>query len=570
MQVKVKNEAGFQILTSAMSIGPSKTGYVLEVSADGKNFSPLFAVAANTTKMATGLAPNAYYRLKGNVGEVIVNWSRSCVTEGGAAGNELTPVTEFPLNADPGTVVALASGDTYGIYQYDGTNWNEAGADVDLSAYWTSAQTEEAISAATSGKADAANVRPKTGRNFPEWNAQGIITGSTQMAWLTNDIVNGKVRKQILSNASSNGFAIYAPESAGTAGDILVSTGNGAPVWSAMPAADVTKAYVDSADTALQDQIDTMDEVVSTALVNLNERVDEISGNTSGDMSAYYTSAQTEDAISAATSGKADAVNIEIGNGLYFPTWNRQGIITGKYKQAYNPTSTINGKNKVFLDTNGNGGITIYGPESAGTAGDILVSTGNGAPVWSAVTMPDMAAYTPTSGFSTINGSAITNGGNIVIEGGADMSAYWTSAQTEDAISAATSGKADAANIAANTGNYFFPKWNKQGIISGVSQQVFESYLLVNDEGTGGYFFMNTSKYAAQNKALKLYTPLSAGTAGDILVSTGNGAPIWSSAVTQDMVTSTDIRHMVKLTQSEYNNLSVKDPETFYIIVNNN
>jgi len=102
---------------------------------------------------------------------------------------------------------------------------------VDLSPYYTSAQTENAISAATSGKADAANVTPKTGRNFPEWNAQGIITGSTQMAWLTNDIVNGKVRKQVLSNDSSNGFAIYAPESAGTAGQILVSAGNGAPVW---------------------------------------------------------------------------------------------------------------------------------------------------------------------------------------------------------------------------------------------------------------------------------------------------------------------------------------------------
>lgn len=108
MQVKVMNEAGFQILTSAMSIGPSQTGYVLEVSADGKNFSPLFSVAANTTKMATGLAPNAYYRLKGNVGEVIVNWSRSCVIDGeGGSGTTYTAGNYIDLTGDVISVTGI-------------------------------------------------------------------------------------------------------------------------------------------------------------------------------------------------------------------------------------------------------------------------------------------------------------------------------------------------------------------------------------------------------------------------------------------------------------------------------
>ena len=38
------------------------------------------------------------------------------------------------------------------------------------------------------------------------------------------------------------------------------------------------------------------------------------------------------------------------------------------------------------------------------------------------------------SGLSTINGSAITAGGNIEIQAGGDMSAYWTSAETQSAI----------------------------------------------------------------------------------------------------------------------------------------
>lgn len=322
MIITVKNSAPFQILTSAMVIGPSQTGYQLEVAADGRNFSPLFSVGPNVTRQATNLSSGAYYRLNGNVGDVVVNWRTSCVTEGGAAGNELTPVTEFPLNADPGTVVALASGDTYGIYQYDGTNWNEAGADVDLSAYWTSAetqsaitavedhlfdveqvtasaltelhdgllevsartvdmsdywtsaQTEEAISAATSGKADAANIAANTARTvFPKWNSQGVITGEVAQAFASSYFYINNTRREPLFSRIADVQGVmrfYIPETSGNPGDILVSTGNGAPVWSAMPAADVTKAYVDSAVTELQDQIDTMDEVASAALVNLN------------------------------------------------------------------------------------------------------------------------------------------------------------------------------------------------------------------------------------------------------------------------------------------------------------
>lgn len=145
MITKITGEQPFQVLTNNFSISPSSEGYTLQISADGTNFSNLFTVGAGVTRLVTGVAANSYYRLSGNQSKVSINWMKTCVTEGGAAGNELTPVTEFPLNADPGTVVALASGNTYGIYQYDGTNWNEAGADVDLSAYWTSAQTQSAI-----------------------------------------------------------------------------------------------------------------------------------------------------------------------------------------------------------------------------------------------------------------------------------------------------------------------------------------------------------------------------------------------------------------------------------------
>lgn len=254
MQVKVMNEAGFQILTSAMSIGPSRSGYVLEVSADGKNFSPLFSVAANTTKMATGLAPNAYYRLKGNVGEVIVNWSRSCVIDGeGGSGTtytagdyislagdviSVTGITPdlYATSADVQTMINTKAADytpTSGFSTINGSAITdgsaiviEAGDVAPLSA------AVETLSAATVGKADAVSITENPARPiFPKWNSQGIITGEYAVANMGDLRVNGTNKQVFFFGTGSKIATFYAPNSAGTAGDILVSTGNGAPVW---------------------------------------------------------------------------------------------------------------------------------------------------------------------------------------------------------------------------------------------------------------------------------------------------------------------------------------------------
>lgn len=69
--------------------------------------------------------------------------------KGGGNAGELEPVSEFPLGVPEGTVVALASGDTVGVYQYDGSNWVAVGVD-DLSDYYTKDETNAEISAATS------------------------------------------------------------------------------------------------------------------------------------------------------------------------------------------------------------------------------------------------------------------------------------------------------------------------------------------------------------------------------------------------------------------------------------
>lgn len=163
MRIKINREQPFQVLATNFSIGPSSSGYDLQISADGVNFTTLFSVGANVTRMVTGVANGSTYRLQYNTDEdVIVNWERQC-NDGGSGGSGsqgpegpqgpqgyqgaegaqgpqgadgidqdptlLKSVSELPATADTGDVVSLSVEGTsqVGVYQYDGTDWNAIG-----------------------------------------------------------------------------------------------------------------------------------------------------------------------------------------------------------------------------------------------------------------------------------------------------------------------------------------------------------------------------------------------------------------------------------------------------------
>lgn len=135
MRQTILNEQPFQVLTTAFSIGPSTTGYDLQISADGVNFTTLFSVPADTTRMITNVARGSTYRCLGNDGQIVVNWVRDCSDgEGGGGGTGpqgpmgpagpqgpqgpagsgstgdnhiLKSVSEYPESADTGDVIAL-------------------------------------------------------------------------------------------------------------------------------------------------------------------------------------------------------------------------------------------------------------------------------------------------------------------------------------------------------------------------------------------------------------------------------------------------------------------------------
>lgn len=94
----ISGEQPFQVLSDNFSISPSNEGYTLQISADGIEFSDLFAVAADTTRMVTDVANGSYYRLAGNASDVTVNWNRSCGGgEGGGGSYTLPKASETTL-----------------------------------------------------------------------------------------------------------------------------------------------------------------------------------------------------------------------------------------------------------------------------------------------------------------------------------------------------------------------------------------------------------------------------------------------------------------------------------------
>ena len=64
---------------------------------------------------------------------------------------------------------------------------------------------------------------------FPSWNNKGQITGSSASRTTTDRINNVYHRR--LSLTDSKHYTIFAPETGGTAGQVLQSNGNAAPIW---------------------------------------------------------------------------------------------------------------------------------------------------------------------------------------------------------------------------------------------------------------------------------------------------------------------------------------------------
>ena len=225
---------------------------------------------------------------------------------------------------DPVFMASPASG----ISEQDITNWDSKLDASSLEPYYTSAQTDTAIDNAVSGKQDT------------------LVSG---------------VNIKTINNESLLG-----------SGNIVIQGGSGG----GSNIIELTQAEYDALTAYTED---AMYVITDAQAINMDNYV------TTGVLGSYYTSAETDTAISNAVSGKTDKVSVTAsGSGYKFPKWNDQGCITGTSATAYQALQSINGSSRILYSNSSSSLPTIYAPTSEGLAGQPLLSNGSGAPVWGA------------------------------------------------------------------------------------------------------------------------------------------------------------------------------------------
>ena len=158
--------------------------------------------------------------------------------------------------------------------------------------------------------------------------------------------------------------------------------------------------------------------IIDFSLSPVWKAIGAISGGTVS-LDGYWTSAETKTYVDEAVSG--------ISLDGYWTSAQTQSAITAVEDHLYDveevTASALTELHTGLLEVSArtvdlSGYYTSAQTEQAITSKNYITSAQADTQIVSALT-----AYTPTTGFSTINGSAITNGGNLVIQGGgsADM-----------------------------------------------------------------------------------------------------------------------------------------------------
>lgn len=259
-------------------------------------------------------------------------------------------------------------------------------------------------------------------------------------------------------------------------------------------------------------------------------------------LDGYYTSAQTDAAISAATSRKANAASVEGDWGI--PRWNSQGIIIGKSKRAYSNVSQINGANFYVYSEETNPLPNIYAPTTPGTAGDILVSPGgNQAPIWSAMTF-----ITSADVETQIEAKNYVNSGDVKSQ--VEAYNYATVSQIPTVPTSNTAFTNDAGYI---TDAAIENLVTSAQVETQITSKGYATVSQIPTVPTSNTAFTNDAGYV---------------TSAQVETQIVEKNYITSAAIA-NMVTSTYVSTIWRGAQSDYDAIVDKDPNTFYIIVSN-
>ena len=158
-------------------------------------------------------------------------------------GSNVVELTQAEYNA----LVNPDSGTTYVITDAPAVDLDDyamASGVTELSG------TVQTLSTTVSGKADKQNVTANTNNMyFPTWNNQGVITGGGTRVYAAGSTINGTNIGNIVKSNNTAIPSFYAPTSAGTAGQPLLSNGSGAPVWGGYKFAFISQSQYDALTT---------------------------------------------------------------------------------------------------------------------------------------------------------------------------------------------------------------------------------------------------------------------------------------------------------------------------------
>ena len=269
--------------------------------------------------------------------------------------------------------------------------------------------------------------------------------------------------------------------STGTEGQVLTSTGGGAPIWSTVGGGSGGG---------------TSGTTTHSLTITLNGTSTSFDGSVARTLTLYAPT-------SAGTSGY-----LLQSNGSGEPSWRRvsdsvsPGVLISSntniptVRDIYYGLPYINGTHQYNSNT------YIYAPITEGTPGQILQSDGSGAPIW-------------------VDASSIGGGGSsfsLTLNGNSVSSATIYAPTT-----AGTSGY-----VLQSNGSGEAPTWRQVSDSSSASALTSSSTAIptVRDIYNGLPYINGSHSYT---RSTYIYAPISIGTAGQILRSAGNSTPVWAT-----------------------------------------
>lgn len=502
MITKITGEAPFQVLTNNFSISPSNEGYTLQISADGENFSNLFTVAANTTRLVTGVAANSYYRLSGNQSEVVINWMKTCVTSGGGSGATYTAGDYISIANDVISVTGITPED-----------------------YMTSGDTETMIQEALSGFTPSGDMTQlQSVSELPQSAETGTVMAlaDSGVPYVGYWVDETRLAEDGETEIPVKVFYFYLQEN---------STD---PAYTGSTQVEIGRF------SCLSDESAPLDTKIISFYYdeeggnwkwhyryeNYDYEGDDDYENTPIDDIIHIIDPETGDEIH--NYGEMEEYEVEnIGNAYR--------LVVG----AYIMSSTENGwydypLDNTYIDPIEGAGVGLY--QYDGTNWN---EAGNG------VIELTQAEYDALSGQYASNTTYIITDAEAI-----NMDDYAKQADLTTLsgnVGTALAGKADKTNVTANTNSTLFPTWNEQGVITGVKGSANDRRIKVN--GSQFRFFSSEGFDTPM-----IYAPTSTGTAGQPLLSNGSGAPVWGTY------------KFAFISQTDYDALTTKDSSTIYFI----